>query len=239
MAFTSQQGPCSKRQANWTTTLLLGICFSPYSYGSVSQNSFYSPQRFASSSTRPLGTLRKFAHFNWLLLTAASLLVLKVTAIWWPVEIMLTACISLLLLALWALNRNLTPLQLSSRTEQNDNGDEDEFESLRDEVQQRDVTLHAVLDSINLGIVAIDTENKFTCFNHWAREILSRGAIAGLKPFRWPENYPMRYALDNSPVAADGYPLLHAMQEEFASDWESLSSEPAQSRFGYYSKTSC
>ncbi len=138
---------------------------------------------------------------------------------------MLTACISLLLLALWALNRNLTPLQLSSRTEQNNNGDEDEFASLRDEVRQRDVTLHAVLDSINLGIVAIDTEGKFTCFNHWTREIFSRGAIADLKPFRWPENYPMRYALENSPVAADDYPLLRAMQEEFASDWESLSSE--------------
>ncbi len=122
------------------------------------------------------------------------------------------------MLALWAFNRNLTPLQLSSRTEQNDNGDEDKFESLPDEVQQLYVNLHAVLASVNEGTVASDTAGESTYFNYLVREILGGGAVEELKPFQWAENYTMRYALDGSPVAADNSPLIRGRQGEFVSD---------------------
>ena len=166
------------------------------------------------------GVSRRLAQFNWLLLAVASLLVLQAVSNWWPVEIGLTAGLGVLLLALWKFNSNLTPLPLSTSTELTDDSDENEFERLRDEVQQCDMTLHAVLDSINDGIVAIDTEGEFTCFNYWAREILGGGAVADLAPLQWAEKYPMSYARDNSPVAADDFPLLRAMQGEFVSDWE-------------------
>ena len=175
-------------------------------------------------------TSRKFAQLNWLLLAAVSLLVLQATSIWWPAELALTVGLSVLLLALWKFNSDLTPLQLRSHSQKADEGEEHEFERLRDEVQQCDITLHAVLDSINDGIVAIDTEGEFTCFNYWAREILGRGAVPDLKPLQWAENYPMAYASDNSPVAADDFPLLRAMQGEFISDWELVIERNGQKR---------
>ncbi|MEM7560004.1 MAG: PAS domain-containing protein, partial [Planctomycetota bacterium] len=176
------------------------------------------------------GVSRKFAQFNWLLLAVASLLVLQAASIWLPVHIALTVGLGVLAIALWKFNGNLTPLLLTRHIEKADEGDEHEFERLRDEVQQCDMTLHAVLDSINEGIVAIDTEGEFTCFNYWAREILARGAVADLEPLQWAENYPMSYARDDSPVAPDDFPLLRAMQGEFVSDWELIIERNGQRR---------
>ncbi len=83
---------------------------------------------------------------------------------------------------------------------------------LRDLVQHG-ALVQAVLDTVEVGIVACDAAGRLTVFNAAARAVHGLDPDGSLTPDEWAGHYALRCADGTTPLAADRVPLLRALVE--------------------------
>lgn len=85
-----------------------------------------------------------------------------------------------------------------------------------------DAILHAVLDSVGVGFVVVDTQARFVFTNQAALQILGRTeGLEGISVEQWRRDYVFRDT-QGQPINAEEVPLLHALagEEEPAQDFD-------------------
>ena len=84
---------------------------------------------------------------------------------------------------------------------------------LAEEAERREALVNAVLDTIDVAVVACDMSGRLTLFNRAAREKHGVDADASLDPDQLPDRYSL-FAEDGvTPLAADNVPLARALRE--------------------------
>ena len=85
------------------------------------------------------------------------------------------------------------------------------FRAARDEAERRGALTAAVLDTIDVGIVACDADGRLTLFNRAAREIHGMPEDPTASPADWTDAYSL-YAEDGTtPLSREHIPLLRAL----------------------------
>ena len=83
----------------------------------------------------------------------------------------------------------------------------------RDEAEQRSSLLNAVLETIDVAVVACDSHGQLTMFNQAAREFHGLAADPDLDPADWAEHYALRAEDGVTPLEVDQVPLYRALVE--------------------------
>ena len=93
-----------------------------------------------------------------------------------------------------------------------------ELQAARAEADQRTAVLDAVLDTIDVGVVACDAAGQLSFFNRAARDFLQASLEAGLDPADWAEHYSLRSEDGLTLLDADQVPLYRALVEGQVAD---------------------
>lgn len=83
---------------------------------------------------------------------------------------------------------------------------------------QKQELLDAVLESVDVGVVACDADGRLTLFNRTARELHGADADAGLGQERWPARYDLYSADGTTPLRGEAIPLVRALRGEKVHD---------------------
>lgn len=83
---------------------------------------------------------------------------------------------------------------------------------------QKQELLDAVLESVDVGVVACDADGHLTLFNRTARELHGADADAALGPERWPARYDLYGADGTTPLRGEAIPLVRALRGEKVQD---------------------
>ena len=88
---------------------------------------------------------------------------------------------------------------------------------IRQQLEEKQELLNAVLESIDVGVVACDADGQLTLFNRTARDFhgLDLKAVA---PGDWPQYYSLYHADGRTPMAMDEVPLVRALKGEVVCD---------------------
>jgi diguanylate cyclase (GGDEF)-like protein/PAS domain S-box-containing protein len=87
----------------------------------------------------------------------------------------------------------------------------------RQQLEEKQEMLDAVLDSIDVGVVACDAVGNLTLFNRAARTISGR-EMKTIVPAEWPQYYAMYHVDGRTPLAMDEVPLVRALKGETIRD---------------------
>ena len=99
---------------------------------------------------------------------------------------------------------------------------EEESDALRRELEQQNQMLDTILQSVADGIMAVDGDGNFICFNQSAVEVLGIAEMVGITPTDWPEIYRLRDTSTRELLPAEQLPLVRAMRGEKVSRQELL-----------------
>ncbi|MDY0962332.1 sensor domain-containing diguanylate cyclase [Massilia sp. CFBP9026] len=88
---------------------------------------------------------------------------------------------------------------------------------IRQQLEEKQELLDAVLESIDVGVVACDAIGNLTLFNRTARDFhgLDLKAVA---PSEWSQYYSLYHADGRTPMAMDEVPLVRALKGEVVRD---------------------
>nr|WP_269810577.1 ATP-binding protein [Kineosporia rhizophila] len=93
-----------------------------------------------------------------------------------------------------------------------------ESQQLAEDAEQREALVSAVLDTIDVGVVACDRQGRLTLFNGAARQMHGLDADSSLDPEQWADKYSL-FAEDGvTPLPAEDIPLNRALHEGYVSD---------------------
>ncbi|MBT0770228.1 response regulator [Kineosporia sp. J2-2] len=84
---------------------------------------------------------------------------------------------------------------------------------LAEEAERREALVSAVLDTIDVAVVACDMRGRLTLFNRAAREMHGVDADSSLDPGQWAARYDLFSEDGVTPLAADDIPLARALRE--------------------------
>ena len=88
---------------------------------------------------------------------------------------------------------------------------------IRQQLEEKQELLDAVLESIDVGVVACDAIGNLTLFNRTAREFHGRD-LKAVAPAEWPQYYSLYQADGHTPLAMDEVPLVRALKGEVVRD---------------------
>ncbi|GLY17189.1 histidine kinase [Kineosporia sp. NBRC 101677] len=93
-----------------------------------------------------------------------------------------------------------------------------ESQQFAEDAEQREALVSAVLDTIDVGVVACDRQGRLTLFNGAARQMHGLDADSSLDPEQWADKYSL-FAEDGvTPLPAEDIPLNRALNEGYVSD---------------------
>lgn len=84
---------------------------------------------------------------------------------------------------------------------------------VRQQLEVKQELLDAVLESIDVAVVACDADGNLTLFNRAARAVHGLD-LKAVPPAEWPDYYSLRHADGITPMAVDEVPLLRALKGE-------------------------
>ena len=87
-----------------------------------------------------------------------------------------------------------------------------------DALRQKQALLDAILDAVDVGVVACDGAGRLTLFNRAAREFHGLDADAGLPAADWPARYDLFGEDGLTPLAPGDVPLVRALRGERVRD---------------------
>jgi len=87
-----------------------------------------------------------------------------------------------------------------------------------DALRQKQALLDAILDAVDVGVVACDGAGRLTLFNRAAREFHGLDADAGLPAADWPVRYDLFGEDGLTPLAPGDVPLVRALRGERVRD---------------------
>lgn len=87
----------------------------------------------------------------------------------------------------------------------------------RQQLEEKQEMLDAVLESIDVGVIACDAVGNLTLFNRAARTISGR-ELKTIVPAEWPQYYGMYHVDGRTPLAMDEIPLVRALKGETVRD---------------------
>jgi len=87
-----------------------------------------------------------------------------------------------------------------------------------DALRGKQALLDAVLDAVDVGVVACDNAGRLTLFNRAAREFHGLDADGGLPAADWPARYGLCGEDGVTPLAPDAVPLVRALRGERVRD---------------------
>ena len=85
------------------------------------------------------------------------------------------------------------------------------------QLDEKQELLDAVLESIDVGVVACDAMGKLTMFNRAARNLHGLDPL-NIAPEEWPNHYSLFHADGHTPMALEDIPLIRAFQGEVVRD---------------------
>ena len=83
----------------------------------------------------------------------------------------------------------------------------------RDEAERRGALTAAVLDTVDVGVVACDADGALTMFNRAARELHGCAEDSGLDPSQWADRYDLYQEDGTTRLVPDQVPLLRALTD--------------------------
>jgi len=87
----------------------------------------------------------------------------------------------------------------------------------RQQLEEKQELLDAVLESIDVGVVACDAVGNLSLFNRAARGIVGRD-MKTIAPAEWSQYYAMYHVDGRTPLAMDEIPLVRALKGETVRD---------------------
>jgi|GEM_PF-791735 len=87
----------------------------------------------------------------------------------------------------------------------------------RQQLEEKQELLDAVLESIDVGVVACDAVGNLSFFNRAARAIVGRD-MKTIAPAEWSQYYAMYHVDGRTPLAMDEVPLVRALKGETVRD---------------------
>ena len=87
----------------------------------------------------------------------------------------------------------------------------------RQQLEEKQEMLDAILESIDVGVVACDAVGNLSLFNRAARAIVGRDMKA-MAPAEWSQYYAMYHVDGRTPLAMDEIPLVRALKGETVRD---------------------
>jgi diguanylate cyclase (GGDEF)-like protein/PAS domain S-box-containing protein len=87
----------------------------------------------------------------------------------------------------------------------------------RQQLEEKQEMLDAVLESIDVGVVACDAVGNLSLFNRAARTIFGR-ELKTIVPAEWSQYYAMHHVDGRTPLAMDEIPLVRALKGETVRD---------------------
>ncbi|WP_313166075.1 sensor domain-containing diguanylate cyclase [Massilia oculi] len=88
---------------------------------------------------------------------------------------------------------------------------------IRQQLEEKQELLDAVLESIDVGVVACDAIGNLTLFNRAARDFHGQD-LKAVAPAEWPRHYSLYHADGSAPLAMDEVPLVRALRGEVVRD---------------------
>lgn len=82
---------------------------------------------------------------------------------------------------------------------------------VQQQLEEKQELLDAVLESIDIAVVACDAFGNLTVFNRAARALHGLD-LKGIAPAEWPDTYSLYHADGRTPMRMDEVPLLQALQ---------------------------
>ena len=87
------------------------------------------------------------------------------------------------------------------------------------QLEEKEELLNAVLESIDVGVVACDAVGNLSLFNRAARGLHGMD-LKGVAPSEWSTHYSLYHADGRTPMAMDEVPLVRALKGEAVCDGE-------------------
>jgi diguanylate cyclase (GGDEF)-like protein/PAS domain S-box-containing protein len=87
----------------------------------------------------------------------------------------------------------------------------------RQQLEEKQEMLDAVLDSIDVGVIACDAVGNLSLFNRAARTIVGR-EMKSIVPAEWSQYYAMYHVDGRTPLAMDEIPLVRALKGDTIRD---------------------
>ncbi len=81
------------------------------------------------------------------------------------------------------------------------------------QLEEKQELLDAVLESIDVGVVACDAVGNLTLFNRAARAVAGRD-LDNVAPAAWPQHYALYHVDGRTPLTMDEVPLVRALKGE-------------------------
>ena len=88
---------------------------------------------------------------------------------------------------------------------------------IRQQLEEKQELLDAVLESIDVGVVACDAIGNLTLFNRTARDFHGQD-LKSVAPADWSQYYSLHHADGRTPMAMDEVPLVRALKGEVVRD---------------------
>lgn len=88
---------------------------------------------------------------------------------------------------------------------------------IRQQLEEKQELLDAVLESIDVGVVACDADGHLTLFNRTARDFHGQD-MKSVAPADWSQYYSLHHADGRTPMAMDEVPLVRALKGEVVRD---------------------
>lgn len=85
------------------------------------------------------------------------------------------------------------------------------------QLEEKQELLDAVLESIDVGVVACDAVGNLTLFNRTARALHGHD-LKAIAPSEWPQFYSLYHGDGQTPMAMDDVPLVRALKGEVVRD---------------------
>jgi len=88
---------------------------------------------------------------------------------------------------------------------------------IRQQLEEKQELLDAVLESIDIGVVACDADGHLTLFNRTARDFHGLD-LKSVSPSDWSQYYSLHHVDGRTPMAVDEVPLVRALKGEVVRD---------------------